>query len=122
MSKVWVVNYAGHDYSDAERFGELAFITKGYVSRGHLDRLLYEVAEGVAKSKPSDWLLPSGLITLNVLAAACWLHKHQHLRLLLWDNKRSQYREMKIREGQLDSLISTLSEDGKEETDQRQSA
>lgn len=107
-STVWVVNFSGHDYSDARRFGEIDFLTKGYVSRGSLDRMLGTVAEQIAQTSPSDWLLPSGLIPLNVLAAACWFEKHNGLRLLLWDDKHNRYRTMEVGEDHIPQLLSTF--------------
>lgn len=106
--KVWVVNYAGHDYSDAKRFGELDFITKGYVSRGHPDRLLYDVSETIAETEPFDWLLPSGLIALNVLAVVVWKQKHGSVNLLLHDPKEDCYQPTKITTEQVGDLLDTL--------------
>lgn len=114
MSKVWIVNYAGHDYSDATRFGELDFITKGYVSRGSLDRLLYGVAESVARSEPSDWFLPSGMILLNVLAAVLWVKRHGKIKILSWDEKDREYKPMEVSPSQMDLLLSTLGESSDE--------
>lgn len=102
---VWIVNFSGHDYSDAERFGEIEFITQGYVPRDRLDRMLGTVAERIANSGPNDWLLPSGLIPLNVLAGACWLKKHDTLRLLLWDDKTNRYRTMEVGEDHIPHLL-----------------
>lgn len=120
MSRVWIVNFAGHDYSDAERFGELDYITRGYISLGHLDRILYTVSESVAKTDESDWLLPSGLILLNALTAAVWLKKHGTLNLLVWDQKTNCYRPMTISSPQIDGLLGELGDDeGRDETTQR---
>ena len=113
MSKVFIVNHAGHDYSAAQRWGELVFITTGHVSQGSLDRLLYDVTIHINKSEPEDWLLPSGLLILNVIASAFWLRKHGELRLLVRDRKFSTYREMKISSSHLDYLIQSVGAYGK---------
>lgn len=114
MPNVFVVNYAGHDYSAAERWGKLLYLTTGHVSQGSLDRLNYDIAKGLRDSTPEDWLLPSGLLILNVIASAVWLRKHQELRLLVRDRKFSTYREMKLTDDHLSYLIRTV-EDNEEE-------
>jgi hypothetical protein len=43
--RVFVTNFAGHDYTKAEKYGEIVWITKGYVSFHSLDRIKYRVCE-----------------------------------------------------------------------------
>lgn len=105
---VWVVNFAGHNYEAAEEFGRLEYLTRGYVSMGSLDRLFYTVAEAVAKTEREDYLLLSGLIALNSIAAAVWLEKHRILRLLLWDQKLKKYRPLVITRDQIGTLFDKL--------------
>ena len=115
MSKVYIVNHAGHDYSAAQRWGDLVSITTGHVSQGSLDRLLYDVSVHISKSEPLDWLLPSGLLVLNVISSALWLRKHGELRLLIRDRKFSTYREMTLSSSHLDYLIQSVSADENED-------
>ena len=116
MPKVYIVNHAGHDYSAAHRWGDLISITAGHVSKGSLDRLLYDVSIHISRSDPLDWLLPSGLLVLNVIASAFWLRKHGELRLLIRDRKFSTYREMILKSSHLDYLIQSVNEDEDAET------
>ena len=111
MSKVWVVNFAGHDYRKAEKYGEVVSITAGYVSMGSLDRVLFDVIDKLKKSSAEDWLLPSGLIAVNLVAVAVWLRMHGELRMLLWDRKYDTYRQMKATGEHIDYLIESLSND-----------
>lgn len=110
MSKVFIVNHAGHDYSAAEKWGTLVAMTSGHVGQGSLDRMIYD-ATRLSDSKPDDWLLPSGLLVLNVIASAYWLRKHGELRLLIRDRKYRTYREMIITSSHLDYLIRTVVND-----------
>ena len=109
---VWVVNFAGHNYTDAERWGELKYVTKGYVSLGHLDRLVYQVVESLEESRPTDWLIPSGLLILNVLASVFWYEKHGALRLLMWDRKNDSYMELNVDTEHLTFLRNSLTNAG----------
>lgn len=108
MSKVWVVNFAGHDYRKAEKYGEVVSVTSGYVSMGSLDRVLFDVIDKLKNSSADDWLLPSGLIAVNLVAAAVWLRMHGGLRMLLWDRKYDTYRQMIATGEHIDYLIESL--------------
>jgi len=105
---VWIVNFAGHDHTTAEEFGRLDFLTRGYVSMGSLDRLFYTVTEAVEHTKPDDYLLLSGLIALNAIAASVWLQHHGKIKLLLWDQKLRKYRVLPYSKDQIDILFEKL--------------
>jgi hypothetical protein len=109
MPRVWVVNFAGHNHSKAETYGELRFITKGYVSLGSMDRVLFEVVESIAQTEPDDFMLPCGLLILNVIASAACLHRHGVMRVLIWDKKGPTYREVEYTGEHLDYLLRHLS-------------
>jgi hypothetical protein len=59
--RVFVTNFAGHDYTAAEKYGEIVWVTKGYVSFHSLDRVKYRVCEALVGSTSEDWLLLSGI-------------------------------------------------------------
>lgn len=105
---VWVANWGGHDYSTAEEFGELNFLTRGYVSMGSLDRLFYTITQAVTKASPEDYLLLSGLLALNSVATLVWFHIHKRAKLLVWDQKLRRYRPLEIHEDQIDQLTEKL--------------
>ena len=110
MSKVYIVNFAGHDHREASKYGELRRITTGYVSLGSLDRVLFEVVNAIKDSEPDDWILPSGLLILNVIAAAAWIRRHGDIRMLIWDRKETRYREVKYSGEHIDYLFRNLDE------------
>ena len=105
---VWIVNYAGHDYSRATEFGPLDFLTQGYVSMGNLERLFFIIAESVNKTKSDDFLLLSGLLILNTIAAMAWLMKHKSVKFLLWDQKIRDYRRLTVTVDQIDRLYEMM--------------
>ena len=108
MPQVWIVNLAGHDYEKAKEWGELRHVTSGYVSPGYLDRLLFDVAKGLKDSAPEDFLLPSGLLVLNIIATAVWISMHGEIRALIWDVKKKEYRRLLIENSHLEHLLSNL--------------
>lgn len=109
-NKVWIVNYAGHDYEDAKRYGELNNITVGYVSLQSLDRVKFDLTEKVWKeTNANDWLLLSGKPLVCVLVALAWFALHGKLKLLVWDQKRKEkYRELIITDGNMDDMFSVI--------------
>lgn len=108
MTKVWITNYAGHDFSPAEKYGTLEYITKGYVSFQSLDRVKYHIAESLSASSPDDYLLISGRPIISVLAVLIWFQMHHQVKILNWDQKTNTYREMLITETNLNELDTTL--------------
>jgi|GraSoiStandDraft_4_1057263.scaffolds.fasta_scaffold120446_2 hypothetical protein len=108
-SRVFVTNFAGHDYTKAERYGEIVYITKGYVSFFSLDRIKYRVCEALQGSTEDDWLLLSGIPMICVVAACYWLWKHDKVKLLVHD-KRSDgnYRELIISDKNFADLFAVL--------------
>lgn len=118
-STVWITNFAGHDYSDAAEWGDLQYLTKGYVRPDRPDRILYDITTKIAEeTSPDDWLLPSGLLLLNIFAGIAWMEKHGTLRLLQFDRKfarsdgRPAYREVIITRSQIDLILKTLMSGG----------
>ena len=89
--RVYVSNYAGHNYTKAETYGELRFITKGYVNFSDRDRLIYDLAMKISDSRPDDYLLLSGHLIVNIVVFHLWLVKHNRCRVMSWSNRWSKY-------------------------------
>jgi len=100
MSKVWIVNSAGHDFDAAKSYGELIPLTVGRVNIFNVERLLSEFKGMLANHEKDDWILLSGNAVLNVLAVAIVLAKHGEVKMLLYDVIKKEYvpREIKFDE------------------------
>ena len=110
-SRVFITNFAGHDYEKAKPYGEFYWITKGYVSFQSLDRVKFLITEQVAKSTPEDWLLLSGTPLISVIAALVWYALHKKVKLLVFDQKGDgQYRQLIISEGNVLDLLKVMPE------------
>lgn len=106
---VFITNYAGHDFGKAERYGEIRWITKGYVSFQSLDRVKFLVTEQVVKSDKEDWLLLAGTPLLSVIAVLIWYAIHKQVKLLVFDRKgEKDYRELIITERNISDLLRVL--------------
>lgn len=117
--RVFVTNYAGHDYEAAEKFGKPIFITRGFVNFYSLDRVKYYLAQELQNCTPDDYLLLSGSSFLAVILAVLWYEKHGKVRILNWDKKGETYREMVLTEKNITQLLESFGEDGKERPVQR---
>ena len=86
MHKVYIVNKSAHDFSAAEQYGELVYLSEGYMSRyatNNMHRVFKEVME---ESGESDYIVPCSLNVMNSIACAIFAVKHGRLNLLLFKN------------------------------------
>lgn len=108
--RVFVANFAGHDYSIAEKYGELVFITKGFISFQGLDRVKYRVAQGMMEATAEDWLVLSGTNIINVLAALLWYQRHDCVKILNFDKTTQVYREIIVTRENNEKLLEALND------------
>ena len=94
MSKVFIPNKGVHDYSDAERFGEIVFCTDGILSKFAVSQMHRLLSESMKDSTKEDWILATSLTILVSVASSIFVNKHGRLRLLLYDGERYVDREI----------------------------
>ncbi len=94
MATVYVVNKGGHDYKPAEKFGRLHFLSEGSVSKFAVNKIYRDFAMHLRSSGPDDYILITGLSTMNVVACSCFSFLHGRLNILLYKNGR--YTERKL--------------------------
>lgn len=94
--KVWITNYAGHDYEPAKKYGELVHITKGFISYQSLDRLKYRIVEAMLEMGEGDYLLLSGTNIINVIAVAYAMEMFGSVNILVFDKEENLYRELRL--------------------------
>ena len=91
MGKVYIVNKSSHDFSKAEKYGELVFMTKGRLNRFATNDMIRQFEESMANSSKDDYLLLCSLNVMNALACSVFARKHGSLNLLLY--KEGEYIE-----------------------------
>lgn len=84
---VYVVNQSGHDYSAAEKFGELVYLSRGSVNRYSVNEMYRRFASHIENSGPDDYLLLTSLTVMNVVAASMFAYKHGKINILLQKGK-----------------------------------
>lgn len=102
MPKVYVPNNSGHDFSKAEDFGELVFITKGTIERFKINNMYRAVVDALEDSTPEDYIMVTGLTQINVVLTSVFSWKHSRLNLLIYDSKEERYI---LRELVIDNLV-----------------
>jgi len=84
MKKVFVVNKSSHDYSNAEEFGNLVFMTEGSLNRFSTSKMFRLFEKFIIRSKPHDYILISGMTVMCCIACSMFASKHGRLNLLIY--------------------------------------
>lgn len=84
MSKVFIVNKSAHDFSAANKYGEVVFLSEGSMSRYSTNSMIRQFREIMKDSEDSDYIVPCSLNVMNSIACAIFAHKHGKLNLLLF--------------------------------------
>jgi hypothetical protein len=88
MGKVYVVNKSNHDFREAEKFGELVFLSEGSMDRYEVNNMARQFKEKMVDSNASDHIVLCSLATMNSIACSLFALKHQTLNLLLFKHGR----------------------------------
>ncbi len=91
MRRVYVLNEGGHDYSDAERFGEIVYCTTGVLPKNDINRLFRELDDVLSESDAKDLLLLTGPASLCAVASAIMAATHGEIHYLVFHD--GQYYE-----------------------------
>lgn len=102
MPKVYIANKSGHDFTLAERYGSIRFLTEGHINRFNVNKLYRIIADGLSDSSGDDYLVITSLNIINALASAIFAAKHKRVNYLLFRNG-----EYVLRSIQIDALIKT---------------
>lgn len=82
--RVYIPNKSHHDFSGAERFGELVFLTEGIVRRLNVNQLYRECYEKMKDAHAEDYILVSSLSVLNLIVGSIMAHKFGRVNMLLF--------------------------------------
>ena len=96
MTKVYIINRGGHDHSDAERFGELVFLSQGSINRYAVSQIYRQFVDALRDSHSDDYILITGLSVMSSIACAIFSRLHGRLNLLLYRGGNGKYVERKL--------------------------
>jgi len=100
--KLVFVPSKGHDFTPAEKFGTLVYLTEGHVSRLNVNQLFRQVQDGMRDAREEDMLLLTGINVLNCLAAAIMARRFGRLNILLYKLNEGRDAEYVMRSIYLD--------------------
>ena len=91
MAKVYVVNNTNHDYSKAEQYGELVYVTKGKLPIFKTNTVRAMLEKGLVKFSKDDYLLISGPAIVSIMAATILYNNFDTVKFLVFDAKQQDY-------------------------------
>ena len=94
MTNVYIVNKSAHDFTEAEKYGSLIFITQGRLNRFNVNDMYRQTIDAMETSDQFDYIVPCSLNVLNSIVCATFAVKHKRLNLLLF--KQGNYIERNI--------------------------
>lgn len=94
--RVFVTNEGRHDFSKAEQYGKIVYITEGDVPVYSIDRLFFNIKEKLFDLTENDFILLSGsniICSITMAAAICI---SPVIKLLIFKAKQEEYLIRKI--------------------------
>lgn len=92
--KIYIANKGSHDYSSAEQYGELIFLTTGLLQPYGTNQMVKVFTEFIDKSSSEDYILMSGLPVATSILCSLFAKRHGKLNLLLFRNPGYIAREL----------------------------
>ena len=97
---VWVVHKGFHDYTKAEKYGNLKYVTWGVINVFKMDRLIAQIKKQLdGKVQEGDYILISGYAVTNGLVMNYFLQRFpEKVKLLQWEGNRDRYKIITIKD------------------------
>jgi surface polysaccharide O-acyltransferase-like enzyme len=95
-AKIFIPNKGGHDFTMAEHYGDLVYVTSGAISKFSVGTMAREWSRVLKDSKDTDYILLSSLTALCAIGTAMFARKHGCVNLLLYRNGKYISRRLLI--------------------------
>ena len=96
MPKVYIINQgAGHNFEPAKEFGDLVYLSEGWIDRLETGTMHRAFNETLKDSSPDDFIVLTSLAVMCSVACGIFSAKHSRLNLLLYKG-RGVYVKRKI--------------------------
>ena len=90
VPNIYVINKGCHDYSAAEKFGRIIFLTDGLYNQFATGQIYREFRESLKDSNPDDLILISGLTVMASIACSMFGAIHGRLNLLIFSKGKGR--------------------------------
>lgn len=84
--KVFVISKGARDYSGAEQYGELVFLSDDLIEKTNVNKLYMLFKEKLEDSTEYDYLIITGLQIMTAVASSILTHKHGKVNYLIFSN------------------------------------
>ena len=101
-TKVYVPNRSGHNYEPAREFGELIFITEGFIQKHKVNNLYRSFVDAMKDASPHDYFVLASLGVLNAIGCAVFARKTGRLNLLIFNSHNGKYEPKEL---DIDALL-----------------
>ena len=93
MARVYVINRSSHDFSGAEKYGKLVFLSEGKVDKFQTNNIFRQFYHYLRNADASDFLLCTGLTIMNIIATSILIRRFGKVNLLIYNDKNRTYSE-----------------------------
>src|SRR6056297_2497038 len=83
MPTVYVINRSVHDFSKAEKFGQLVYLSNGAINKYATSKMARKFEEMLQDSAEEDYILITSLTVMNIIACSIFVCIHKKLNLLI---------------------------------------
>jgi hypothetical protein len=94
LPNVYIPNKGAHDYSDAERFGSIVYVTTMNINRYSVGTMLRVWHKAFKNSTDEDYILITSLTILCCIGCALFALRHKKLNVLLFRNNKYMSRRL----------------------------
>lgn len=99
MPTVYIVSKSAHDFSPAERFGDLVALSVGPMNRYNTNNIHRQFWDILRESTPDDYILICGLSIMSCIACSIMTQLHGKLNMLIFKNGSYVERNLILSEG-----------------------
>jgi len=96
MNKVHVVNKNNQNFTKLDEFGEVRYITDGFINTGDINLLIYSIVSKLEEIRKDDYIVLTGPIILNVIIAHYMLSTYGSMNILTWSRSKLSYKPQTI--------------------------
>lgn len=85
MAKVYVLNHSGHDYTPANKYGEIVFCTSGNIDKNDVASMFRELNHAMKDAHEDDFIVVGSLTSMCSVATGILADRFGKVNFLLYD-------------------------------------
>lgn len=85
MPKVYVLNHSGHDYTPANKYGDIVFCTSGVIDKNDVASMFRELNHAMKDAQEDDFIVVGSLASMCSVATGIMADRFGRVNFLLYD-------------------------------------